>query len=437
MRKLTPKFQSSYKLRDTQIECFGQTQDLPNTVAVAVSGGSDSMALLRLAHYYWGSCDKEIVALTVDHGLRPESADEAQQVARWCAELGIEHHTLNWTYDGKGNLSAAAREARYHLMAEFCTSRGIEHLYTAHTMDDQAETVLMRFARGAGVDGLAGMARSTELWGISVVRPFIGTATREDLRALLDEFEQTWIDDPTNDDPSYDRVKARELFEHLEPLGISVQSLSGLAHRMAIAKHVLEQEAASFIKNGLHLSPLGFATLNVDVLASISLETACRVIGQTASRIGGRGFRAHLRFEEQLVELALERSKIGGKTSGGCTFRPAGDFFHILREPARCEPRVPISTPGGTWDGRFDYEIVGELDGQDLQIGAVDEAGLAQIGKDYDGFSEIWQAAPREARLTTPGLWRGDVLLSAPLAPWVSDPTSPKLHIRTVWSKTC
>ena len=394
------------------------------------------MALLRLAHLHWGACEKEIVALTVDHGLRTESTKEALRVAAWCDELGIEHHILNWEYSGKGNLSAAARDGRYRMMADFCASRGVEHLYTAHTMDDQAETVLMRFARGSGVDGLAGMARMTQLWGVTVVRPFIGTATRESLRAMLRQFQQTWIDDPTNDDPRYDRVKARELFGLLEPLGISVQSLSGLAHRMGLAKHVLEQEVANFIEKGLDLSPLGFATLNVDALASVSLETACRVIGQTASRIGGRSFRAHLRFEEQLVELALERAKLGGKTSGGCTFRPAGDVFHILREPARCAVNKPLTTQKGVWDGRFSYELDGDLGGQDLHIGALNEVGIAQIEKDYDGFSEAWLGAPREARLTTPGLWQGDVLLSAPLAPWASTSQGSKLHVRTVWSKT-
>jgi len=238
--------------------------------AVAVSGGSDSMALLRMAHYLWERHEKQIVALTVDHGLRPESVGEAKQVAAWCASLGVEHHVLKWAYDGKGNLSAAAREGRYRLMADFCTSRGIERLYTAHTMDDQAETVLMRFARGSGVDGLAGMATTTPLWGVDVVRPFVLDQSRESLRSFLGEFGQDWIDDPTNDDARYDRVKARELFKHLEPLGISVRSLSGLAQRMKLAKHVLEDQADELRRSGLRFSPLGYATLDVDALAGAS-----------------------------------------------------------------------------------------------------------------------------------------------------------------------
>jgi len=169
----------------------------------------------------------------------------------------------------------------------------------------------------------------------------------------------------------------------------------------------------------------------------VPLETACRVVGQTAIQIGGRGFRAHLRFEEQLVALALERAKIGGKTSGGCIFRPAGDEFHILREPARCAEDQAIEAPKGVWDGRFDYALEGDLGGRSLHIGPLGEAGLAQIGKDYDGFSEAWLGAPREARLTTLGLWCRNVLLSAPLAPWSSSPTAPKLNVSTVWSKKC
>jgi len=133
----------------------------------------------------------------------------------------------------------------------------------------------------------------------------------------------------------------------------------------------------------------------------------------------------------------LKRAKIGGSTSGGCTFRPDGSSFHILREPARCAPKALIQTGRGEWDNRFVFEMHGDFDGQELQIGALGEAGLAQIPKDLDGLSEAWQTAPREVRLTTPALWRGDVLLSAPLAPWVGDLVAPKLQIRTVWSKTC
>ena len=204
---------------------------------------------------------------------------------------------------------------------------------------------------------------------------------------------------------------------------------------MSLAKEVLEREAAEVVQAGVHISPLGFARVDVDALAAVPLETACRVIGQIASRIGGRGFRAHLQFEEQLVELALARADTGGRTSGGCIFRPAGNSFLVLREPARCAPNEPLEDSNRVWDHRFNYEVQGDTEGTDLHVGLLDEVGLAQIPKDYSGFSEVWRDAPREARLTTPGLWKGNVLLSAPLAPWTSAFSAPKLLVSTVWSK--
>ena len=435
MRGLEPESDLSDAIQNLGIRCFDSLGNLSGDLAVAVSGGSDSMALLRLAHVYCGQAHKKIVALTVDHGLRAASADEARQVAAWCDDLGVEHHILHWEYQGKGNLSAVARDGRYRLMADFCWARGIEHLYTGHTVDDQAETVLMRLARGSGVDGLAGMARETPLWGITVVRPFVLDQTRERLREILREFGQEWIDDPTNDDPSYDRVKARQVFEHLEPLGISVSSLSGLAHRMGLAKQVLQHQADELIQNAVFLSPMGFAELDVNAFADAETETACRVIGQTINLISGNGGRPRLSVEEEMLEWMLKRDTTGGKTFAHCTFRPNGDRFNILREVIRCAPKTQPAEINGLWDGRFYFDIVSNKDVSGLQVGALGEVGIAQIPKDNVDYSVAWLAAPREARLATPALWRGDVLVNAPLAPWTAETNGPELVVKARWSK--
>ena len=435
--RLAPEFVPSRVLLDAALDGFGAQSTLPDVTVMAVSGGSDSMALLRLARIWWALAGKRIIALTVDHGLRAESADEARQVAAWCEALGVEHHALKWTHDGQGNLSAAAREGRYRLMAEFCKAREIEHIYTGHTMDDQAETVLMRFARGSGVDGLAGMAAETPIWGITLMRPFVLSQTRESLRAILAELKQSWIDDPTNDDLSYDRVKARALVKELEPLGVTPALLASLAHRMDLAKRVLQNEADKLANSALTFSPLGFATLDVDALASAELETACRLIGQATTAMSGGGFRASLQFEEQIVTMARMRAREGGLTQKRCIFRPDGDRFHILREPERCAPMTQSSDKSGIWDMRFSYEIGVEDDQTGLSVGPIGASGLTQIPKEYDGFSAAWLQAPREARLTAPGLWRGDTLLSAPLAPWAVNLDAPTLRVRTVWPASC
>ena len=144
-------------------------------VALAVSGGSDSMALLHLALRHARAGGPALHVLTVDHGLREGSAGEAAAVASFCAGQGVPHETLHWhrAPGDTGNLSNDAREGRYTLMARACAARGIGTLLTGHTLDDQAETVLMRLGRGSGVDGLAAMRPVTRLWGLRLVRPLL------------------------------------------------------------------------------------------------------------------------------------------------------------------------------------------------------------------------------------------------------------------------
>ncbi|MCA3256105.1 tRNA lysidine(34) synthetase TilS [Bradyrhizobium sp.] len=178
-------------------------------VALAVSGGADSLALLLLAHRDLGARTR---ALTVDHGLRPESAAEAAQVAAVCAALRVPHVTLVWEGPKPdANRQAAARAARYRLMGDWCAANGVGVLITAHHADDQAETLLMRLARGSGGPGLAGIREVNKVNSeVTLFRPLLGVS-RKSLKMLVESAGLTPIDDPSNADPAYDRTHARAL----------------------------------------------------------------------------------------------------------------------------------------------------------------------------------------------------------------------------------
>ena len=181
--------------------------DKAGHVAVAVSGGSDSMALLMLMQRWAEDNGARISAVTVDHGLRPEAAGEAAMVARFCAQRGIPHEVLKWQgWDGTGNLQAAAREARYRLIADWVRAQGVEAVCLGHTRDDQAETFLMRLARKAGSDGLRGMPDRFDRHGVHWVRPVLGQS-RADLRAFLRRHGVLWVEDSSNEDERFDRVR--------------------------------------------------------------------------------------------------------------------------------------------------------------------------------------------------------------------------------------
>lgn len=180
-------------------------------LGLAVSGGPDSLALLLLAA---AARPAGIVAATVDHGLRPEAGDEARLVAALCAELGVRHVILQAEVDtGQASLQRAAREARYRRLGLWLSEQGIDRLATAHHADDQAETLIMRLLRGSGVAGLAGVRSRGPLpfsgSTATLIRPLLGWR-RDELRKIVDEAGIVPVDDPSNRDARFDRVRVRE-----------------------------------------------------------------------------------------------------------------------------------------------------------------------------------------------------------------------------------
>jgi len=199
----------------------GRAPGTDETLALAVSGGADSMALLALGH---AACPGRVIAATVDHGLRPAAADEAAMVAAWCARAGVPHATLHADRAiGPSDIQAEARAMRYTLLAAWASAAGATALATAHHADDQAETFLMRAARGSGPAGLAGIRAHRMLGGIALIRPLLGWR-RAALRALVEEAGIPFVDDPSNDDMKYERVRVRQLLAAetwLDPLQLA------------------------------------------------------------------------------------------------------------------------------------------------------------------------------------------------------------------------
>jgi tRNA(Ile)-lysidine synthase len=245
--------------RDLAALCAGET----GLLGVAVSGGPDSLALLLLAD---AAAPGRVRAATVDHGLRAESASEAAFVAVLCAQRGIPHATLTVEVSRSGRgLQAAAREARYAALGEWMRREGIGTLLTGHHADDQAETVLMRLNRGAGVGGLAGIRASASFppggEAARLCRPLLGWR-REELGRLVRECGLRPVDDPTNADEAYDRVRLRRRLA--EAPWLDAAALGRSAAALAEADEALESVAAGLFaerarRNGgtLHLDPDG------------------------------------------------------------------------------------------------------------------------------------------------------------------------------------
>ncbi|MGL3211186.1 tRNA lysidine(34) synthetase TilS [Bradyrhizobium sp. BR 1433] len=235
-----PDDQSAIPARDAK-RLFAGLAGAP-ALLLAVSGGPDSVALMWLAARWRRALAQgpRLVAVTVDHGLRPEAAREARDVKRLARSLELPHHTLRWTGPKPGTgVPAAARAARYRLLAQAARKHGATHILTAHTRDDQAETLLMRMLRGSGVAGLSAMARETERDGVLLTRPLLDISKAQ-LIATLQKARIRFADDPTNRDRTFTRPRLRALMPMLAAEGGNARNLARLAARIARANAALE-----------------------------------------------------------------------------------------------------------------------------------------------------------------------------------------------------
>ncbi len=291
-------------------QLFADVKSSPALI-LAVSGGPDSTALLYLAAR-WRSALKagpELIAATVDHGLREEAAREAREVKRLASMLGIAHRTLRWSgTKPKTGIPAAARAARYDLLAQIARKAGASAILTAHTQDDQAETILMRLARGSGIAGLGAMARYTQREGVGLLRPLLDIP-KERLIATLEKAKISYALDPSNIDPAYTRPRLRALMPLLAAEGADARSLVRLAARLSRANAALDLMADGAERYLWHLdlrsgtSPAGF---NLVAFLRLADEIRVRLLMREINRVGHEG-PAELGKAEAMI-AALDRA---------------------------------------------------------------------------------------------------------------------------------
>ena len=263
------------------------------SLAVAVSGGGDSMALLlALYHYVQKSAlSIKIIALTVDHKLRPDAALEAMQVGEWCQNLGIEHHILAWEFDEMPTsaIQEKARNARYQLMGGFCLSQQVKRLFVAHNLEDNAETFLMRLKRGAGLKGLRGIAthmqRDVGRQQIEIIRPLL-SVSRADLRAYLRAHDQAWFDDASNQNEMFERVKIRNFLS--ENMWLDSAHVAQSAKRLARADDALEFYVEDFWQNKIEFLQFGIAHIKQADFADLPTELKLRLLARLVWTLGGQ-----------------------------------------------------------------------------------------------------------------------------------------------------
>jgi tRNA(Ile)-lysidine synthase len=295
-----------------------------SAVVLAVSGGPDSIALMWLAARWRRALVRgpRLFAATVDHGLRPEAAREAREVKRLARSLDVPHRTLRWRgAKPRTGVPAAARDARYRLLAKMARAAGATHILTAHTRDDQAETLLMRMMRGSGIAGLSAMARQTEREGVQLARPFLNVS-KSRLVATLKKAKVDFTEDPTNRDMNFTRPRIRALMPRLAAEGGDARNLARLAARLARANAAVEvlvdgaerylalrDRGASDPKQAFNTGTFNGKTFDAKLFAAMAEEIRLRLLLRAIDRVGHEG-PAELGKVEALLS-ALDRAVMG------------------------------------------------------------------------------------------------------------------------------
>ncbi|MDT8343974.1 MAG: tRNA lysidine(34) synthetase TilS [Thermohalobaculum sp.] len=379
-------------------------------LGVAVSGGSDSVALLIAAQDWARARGRALRVATVDHGLRAAAAGEARDVARLAAGLGLSHDTLAAQPFEPGNLAARARAARLGLLAAWARQAGLAAVLLGHTLDDQAETVLMRLGRGSGADGLSGMAEAGRQRGVLWLRPLLGLR-RAALRAFLAARGIGWIDDPTNADRASLRVRVRAAMAALEAAGIAPGMIAASAARLAAQRRVLAQVTADLAARARRIGPAGEILIDRAALAGADPEIAGRLLADSIRAISGADYAPR---GAPLAALAagLCATPPRGASLGGVLVRPArGGQVLLCREPAAMAPPVPVGPDGAVWDGR--WQVGPDDAGAGLSLGALGPQDVRTLSPALRPAG--WEVMAHTVRIGLPAIRRQGAVVAIAL----------------------
>ena len=420
------------------------TDASPSMLVLAVSGGVDSMALMHLAADAVRRARRgRILVATVDHGLRAESAAEASFVAAEAHRIGLAHATLPWRgAKPETGIQEAARAARYALLAEVYHRQPAttKWLVTAHTADDQAETVLMRLARGSGVEGLAGMAETERLQigpdrqhltpvslvdrdarSVGLARPLLGVP-KSRLVATMRALGLAWIEDPSNESLAFERVRIRRAIPALVAIGLTREALCRTARRMRTVRRTLAQLTRRALADPdlVLVDPLGFVVIDrrawTDEAAGLGEAVQLRLLAAVVRMVGGM---------DRPVSLA-SLEEVGWRISTGWHGLPAPSYavtvghtrieqtaagVTIVREAGRRPPEPVVLQPGAEalWDNRFHVRLAVDAPAP-LAVRALGRIGMRALAED----GRCPPSALSAALVSVPAFFDGERLVAVP-----------------------
>jgi tRNA(Ile)-lysidine synthase len=418
-------------IADFELPALFAPLDKASLIALAVSGGADSLALLDCADRWRRNASDapKLLVLTVDHGLRPSSKTEAAHVAAIAKSRGIDARILRWTgRKPAGDIEAVARSARYQLLLAAAVEAGASHLLLAHHRDDQAETLLLRLARGSGLFGLAAMRADIRAGSVTLLRPLL-SLPRARLRATAEAAGLSPVEDPMNHDARFARARIRRAMPVLAGEGIDAAGLAATAGRLAGAAEAIDAAAAMLLAGAVTLGPFATAAIDPGPFLAAPSEIRRRAFVRLLLAIGGDPYPPrHERLAALLREVEFSGSHGRFKrTLAGTIIELRRGRFILYREVGRAGlPTLAVKSGfPGIWDGRFQVEVAGRAP-RGLRLAALGEAGRRSASLRRDDL-------PAGALEALPAFWLGEKLLAVPkIGDFAGVPASFSVSARSI-----
>lgn len=335
------------------------------TVAIAVSGGVDSMCLAFLLNKICKRNNIFLIAITVDHKLRKDSTFEANEVAKYLKNQHINHVVLTWQHEAiKSDIQNKARQARYKLICDYCKDHNIENLFVAHTYDDQAETVLLRILRGSGIDGISGIEFKIKINEINIMRPFL-QFRKSQILSFMKSQNLLWFEDESNKNIKFDRVKVRNLISEYDKDFKFTQRLNLLADNAKRARNFFESHVKEVFKKHCTIGDLGFVSISKINFIDQHEEVRFRLINYIIKYVNNDFDQYPIRLEK-LKHISRNLNNIDQQkfTISGCIILLNQGTIYFYKEPKFIEPVKILRKGENIWDGR--YVII--TDSEDMEI---------------------------------------------------------------------
>ena len=385
-----------------------------NPIALAVSGGPDSTAMMFLVSKSKKIKKKNVTVLIVDHDLRKDSRKEANLVMRNAKKIGFKYKILKWRgLKPSSGIQEAARKARYDMMISWCEKNNVKKLFLAHHLDDQVETFLMRLSKGSGIDGLSSMSKTSLKVNVNIIRPFL-EIPKTKLVEIANSSNMKWVSDPSNSNLSYQRSRIRKLIPALSREGIDSHHINLVIKRMDSAKDALNETVNSnIIKYVKSMEGIAFS-LSYEALDKLSPEILLRILERIIMVASGSIYPARRLKLEAILSWLKSDNQISAKTLSGTVLRKRKDYIIFYRELKSSQASAsirPLTNRYLSWDNRFHLKL---NKSKDLEVKSLGNEGVKILKSKKLLKKHGLKNIPLSAWKSAPSLWSKKRLISVP-----------------------